>query len=115
MYACPVEGNLSFQMLCQRTCTSCGAQSSRTEDFTSLSLDVLPHLSVEDLLKNYFKDSEVEFRCATCRGSHAVLSWTFITLPRVLVASHHDTTLEFAELLRATYSFVNVFRSGLHA
>ncbi|XP_072572767.1 uncharacterized protein [Paramormyrops kingsleyae] len=85
MYACPVEGNLSFQMLCQRTCTSCGAQSSRTEDFTSLSLDVLPHLSVEDLLKNYFKDSEVEFRCATCRGSHAVLSWTFITLPRVLV------------------------------
>ncbi|XP_048847593.1 ubiquitin carboxyl-terminal hydrolase 37-like isoform X4 [Brienomyrus brachyistius] len=84
-YACPVEGNLSFEMLCQRTCTSCGAQSSRMEEFTNLSLDVLPHSSVEDLLKIYFKDSEVEFRCATCRGSHAVLSWAFITLPRVLV------------------------------
>nr|XP_023670817.1 ubiquitin carboxyl-terminal hydrolase 37-like [Paramormyrops kingsleyae] len=30
-------------------------------------------------------DAEVELTCATCGGSQAVLSWSFLTLPRVLV------------------------------
>ncbi|CAI9613169.1 unnamed protein product [Staurois parvus] len=32
-----------------------------------------------------------------------------------LVATYNSTTLEFTELLRATYSFTNVCRSSLHA
>ncbi|XP_048869902.1 ubiquitin carboxyl-terminal hydrolase 37-like isoform X4 [Brienomyrus brachyistius] len=84
-YTCPVGGNMGFQMLCQRTCASCGGQSTRTEDFNHLSLDVIPLIPVKDLLENYFKDTEVELTCATCSGSEAVLSWTFLTLPRVLV------------------------------
>ncbi|XP_072568634.1 ubiquitin carboxyl-terminal hydrolase 37-like isoform X2 [Paramormyrops kingsleyae] len=85
VYTCPAEGNLGFEMLCQKTCASCGVQSTRVEDFNHLSLDVIPHVSVQDLLGNYFKDAEVELTCATCGGSQAVLSWSFLTLPRVLV------------------------------
>ncbi|XP_048870207.1 ubiquitin carboxyl-terminal hydrolase 37-like isoform X2 [Brienomyrus brachyistius] len=46
MYTCPVGGNMGFQMLCQKTCASCGVQSTRTEDFNHLSLDVIPYVSV---------------------------------------------------------------------
>ncbi|CAI9532383.1 unnamed protein product [Staurois parvus] len=31
------------------------------------------------------------------------------------VATYHSTTFEFTDLLRATHSFTNVYRSSLHA
>ncbi|XP_034754988.1 ubiquitin carboxyl-terminal hydrolase 37-like [Etheostoma cragini] len=41
-YSCPVEDHMVFKMVNTRTCKRCGVGSSREEEFTNLSLDLVP-------------------------------------------------------------------------
>ncbi|KAL7386998.1 hypothetical protein ABVT39_016837 [Epinephelus coioides] len=74
-YTCPVEDHLVITIENTRTCKSCGAQSVRQEESTNLSLDLLTGGSVEEMLQEYLKETEVEFRCdcgrnkSSCRSS----------------------------------------------
>ncbi|XP_049418110.1 ubiquitin carboxyl-terminal hydrolase 37-like isoform X2 [Epinephelus fuscoguttatus] len=83
-YTCPVEDHLVITMENTRTCKSCGAQSVRQEEFTNLSLDLLPGGSVEEMLQEYLKETEVEFRC-DCGGNTSSCRSSFLTLPQVLI------------------------------
>ncbi|KAL3996328.1 ubiquitin carboxyl-terminal hydrolase 44/49 [Sarotherodon galilaeus] len=83
-YTCPVEDHHVFKMENMRTCKGCGHQSSQQEEFTSLSLDLVPEGSVEDMLETYLKEQEIEFRC-DCGGTTSELKSSFDTLPRVLI------------------------------
>nr|XP_024659085.1 ubiquitin carboxyl-terminal hydrolase 29-like [Maylandia zebra] len=83
-YACPVEDHHIFKMENMRTCKSCGHQSSQQEDFTSLSLDLVPERSIINMLETYLKEQEIEFRC-DCGGTASELKSSFDTLPRVLI------------------------------
>ncbi|XP_024657523.2 ubiquitin hydrolase B-like [Maylandia zebra] len=67
-----------------RTCKSCGHQSSQQEEFTSLSLDLVPEGSIINMLETYLKEQEIEFRC-DCGGTASELKSSFDTLPRVLI------------------------------
>ncbi|KAA8587645.1 hypothetical protein FQN60_016507, partial [Etheostoma spectabile] len=40
-YTCPVEDHMVFKMENTRTCNSCGAMSTKQEEFTNLSLDLV--------------------------------------------------------------------------
>ncbi|KAA8594424.1 hypothetical protein FQN60_011559 [Etheostoma spectabile] len=40
-YTCPVDANITFQMLSTGTCNGCGLQSTREEDYIDLSLDLV--------------------------------------------------------------------------
>ncbi|XP_018516282.1 ubiquitin carboxyl-terminal hydrolase 37 isoform X2 [Lates calcarifer] len=84
-YSCPVEDHLMFKMRNTRTCKSCGAGSTREEDFTNLSLD-LPAGggTVEKMLDNYLMETELEYRCE-CGATKSGQCSSFATLPRVLV------------------------------
>ncbi|XP_018549315.1 ubiquitin carboxyl-terminal hydrolase 37 isoform X2 [Lates calcarifer] len=84
-YSCPVEDHLMFKMRNTRTCKSCGAGSTREEDFTNLSLD-LPAGggTVENMLDNYLMETELEYRCE-CGATKSGQRSSFATLPRVLV------------------------------
>ncbi|XP_018529131.1 ubiquitin carboxyl-terminal hydrolase 37 [Lates calcarifer] len=84
-YRCPVEEHLVFKMQNTRTCKSCGAGSSREEDFTCLSLDLPPGgATVERLLENYLMEEELEYRC-NCGATTSGQRSSFTTLPRVLM------------------------------
>ncbi|XP_026026451.1 ubiquitin carboxyl-terminal hydrolase 37-like isoform X3 [Astatotilapia calliptera] len=83
-YTCPVEEHHIFKMENMRTCKSCGHQSSQHEDFTSLSLDLVPEGSIINMLETYLKEQEIEFRC-DCGGTASELKSSFDTLPRVLI------------------------------
>ncbi|XP_030594121.1 ubiquitin carboxyl-terminal hydrolase 37-like [Archocentrus centrarchus] len=83
-YTCPVEGNFFFQMENTRTCKSCGVQSSHKEDFTGLSLDLVPEGSIMGMLEVYLKEKELEFRCE-CGGMISGMESSFDSLPRVLI------------------------------
>ncbi|KAL7395993.1 hypothetical protein ABVT39_026817 [Epinephelus coioides] len=50
-YRCPVEKHLMFEMQTTRTCQSCGARSRCKEDFTNLSLNLVPGCSVQEMLQ----------------------------------------------------------------
>ncbi|KAL7385783.1 hypothetical protein ABVT39_000223 [Epinephelus coioides] len=83
-YTCPVEDHLVITIENTRTCKSCGAQSVRQEESTNLSLDLLPGGSVEEMLQEYLKETEVEFRCDCGRNKSSCRS-SFLTLPQVLI------------------------------
>ncbi|XP_049453913.1 ubiquitin carboxyl-terminal hydrolase 3-like [Epinephelus fuscoguttatus] len=83
-YTCPVEDHLVFKMENTRTCKRCGAESKRQEVYTNLSLDLLPGGSVEDMLQEYLKETELEYRCE-CGGNTSGQRLAFETLPRVLI------------------------------
>ncbi|XP_006787461.1 ubiquitin carboxyl-terminal hydrolase 37-like isoform X2 [Neolamprologus brichardi] len=83
-YTCPVEDHHIFKMENTRTCKSCGHQSSQQEEFTSLSLDLVPEGSVINMLETYLKEQKIEFRC-DCGGTTSELKSSFDTLPRVLI------------------------------
>ncbi|XP_059189717.1 ubiquitin carboxyl-terminal hydrolase 37-like isoform X1 [Centropristis striata] len=83
-YCCPVEKNLVFKMQNTRTCKRCGAQSIREEEFTNLSLDLLPGASVQVMIQNYQKETQLEFKCE-CGGKTSGQRSTFLTLPKVLM------------------------------
>ncbi|XP_018522530.1 ubiquitin carboxyl-terminal hydrolase 37 [Lates calcarifer] len=83
-YTCPVEDHLVFRMENTRTCKRCGVHSTRQEEFTNLSLDLVPGGSVDDMLQNYLMETELEFRCE-CGGQTSGQRSTFATLPKVLI------------------------------
>ncbi|XP_078017043.1 ubiquitin carboxyl-terminal hydrolase 37-like [Epinephelus lanceolatus] len=80
-YTCPVDDHLVITMENTRTCKSCGAQSVRQEEFTNLSLDLIPGGSVEEMLQEYLKETEVEFRC-DCGGNTSSCRSSLLTLPQ---------------------------------
>ncbi|XP_034743272.1 ubiquitin carboxyl-terminal hydrolase 37-like [Etheostoma cragini] len=83
-YTCPVEDHMVFKMENTRTCKSCGAMSTKQEEFTNLSLDLVSGVSVEDLLQEYLKEKELEFSCE-CGGRTSSYRSSFSTLPQVLI------------------------------
>ncbi|XP_039672041.1 ubiquitin carboxyl-terminal hydrolase 29-like [Perca fluviatilis] len=83
-YACPVEDHMVFKMENTRTCKSCGARSTKQEEFTNLPLDLVSGVSVEELLQEYLKETELEFSCE-CGGKSSTYRSSFSTLPRVLI------------------------------
>ncbi|XP_074495529.1 ubiquitin carboxyl-terminal hydrolase 46-like isoform X2 [Sebastes fasciatus] len=82
-YTCPVEHHMMFKMENIRTCKSCRSQSKRLEEFTSLSLDLVPGGCVEEMLQKSL-ETELEFKCK-CGGKTSVLKSSFATLPKVLI------------------------------
>nr|XP_033935537.1 ubiquitin carboxyl-terminal hydrolase 29-like [Pseudochaenichthys georgianus] len=84
VYRCPVEDHLVFRMQNTRTCRSCGAGSTREEDYTNLSLKLLPGASVGDMLQSYLMETELDFRC-DCGSHRSVQQPAFKTLPKVLI------------------------------
>ncbi|XP_054451939.1 ubiquitin carboxyl-terminal hydrolase 37-like isoform X2 [Anoplopoma fimbria] len=83
-YRCPVEDHLVFRMQMTRTCRRCGSGSTRQEDFTNLSLNLVPGGSVQQMVQDYLMEAELDFRC-DCGGSTSGQQSTFATLPRVLM------------------------------
>ncbi|XP_067429161.1 ubiquitin carboxyl-terminal hydrolase 46-like [Thunnus thynnus] len=83
-YTCPVEDHLVFKMENTRTCSRCGAQSRRQEEFTNLSLDLVPGGSVEKMLEEYQKETALDYKCE-CGGSESSQKPAFETLPSVLI------------------------------
>ncbi|KAK1903690.1 Ubiquitin carboxyl-terminal hydrolase 37, partial [Dissostichus eleginoides] len=83
-YRCPVEEHLVFRMQNTRTCRTCGARSIREEDYTNLSLKLLPGASVGDMLQGYLMETELDFRC-DCGSNRSVQQPAFKTLPKVLI------------------------------
>ncbi|XP_041815293.1 ubiquitin carboxyl-terminal hydrolase 12-like [Chelmon rostratus] len=84
-YRCPVEDQLLFKMQKTRTCKSCGEESIRQEEFTNLSLDLLPEGgTVMGMLEDYQKEEKLEYRCE-CGGTTSGQRSAFVNLPKVLV------------------------------
>ncbi|CAJ1061769.1 ubiquitin carboxyl-terminal hydrolase 37-like isoform X2 [Xyrichtys novacula] len=83
-YRCPVEQNLVFRMQNTRKCKSCGSASVREEEFLNLSLDLIPGGSVQQMLQEYEKATDVDFSCE-CGGKTSAQCSTFTTLPNFLV------------------------------
>ncbi|XP_028450175.1 ubiquitin carboxyl-terminal hydrolase 37-like [Perca flavescens] len=83
-YSCPVEAHMVFKMENTRTCKSCGARSTKQEEFTNLPLDLVSGVSVEQLLQEYLKETELEFSCE-CGGKTSSYRSSFSTLPQVLI------------------------------
>ncbi|CAJ1064537.1 ubiquitin carboxyl-terminal hydrolase 46-like [Xyrichtys novacula] len=83
-YRCPVESNLLFRMQNCRKCKRCGSASVREEEFLNLSLDLIPGGSVQQMLQEYEKDTDLEFNCE-CGGTTSAQCSTFTTLPNFLV------------------------------
>ncbi|XP_033949410.2 uncharacterized protein [Pseudochaenichthys georgianus] len=67
-----------------RTCRSCGAGSTGEEDYTNLSLKLLPGASVGDMLQSYLMETKLDFRC-DCGSNRSVQQPAFKTLPKVLI------------------------------
>ncbi|CAJ1058533.1 ubiquitin carboxyl-terminal hydrolase 37-like [Xyrichtys novacula] len=83
-YSCPVERNLVFKMQNTRKCKRCGSPSVREEEFLNLSLDLIPGGSVQQMLEEYEKETDLEFSCK-CGGKTSAQCSTFTTLPNFLV------------------------------
>ncbi|KAK2886694.1 hypothetical protein Q8A73_020640 [Channa argus] len=95
-YNCPVREHLVFKMQNTRMCNSCGFSSMTFEDFTHLSLNLLPGASVQEMLEEYLTETELEYRC-DCGASTSWQQYRFVTLPRVLIL--HVKRFHFTPLL----------------
>ncbi|XP_019744269.1 ubiquitin carboxyl-terminal hydrolase 37-like isoform X2 [Hippocampus comes] len=81
-YYCPVEEHFVFKMQNIRMCLRCNMTFSKEEEFTNLSLDLLPGCgTVEEMLQNYLKKTQVEFQCE-CGSNTSLQNASFISLPR---------------------------------
>ncbi|CAK6960786.1 ubiquitin carboxyl-terminal hydrolase 37-like [Scomber scombrus] len=127
IYRCPVENNFIFKMTSTRTCKGCGAQSSRDEEFSNLSLNLVSGASVQDMLQDYLMETDIDFRC-DCGAKKSGQQSTFATLPKILMLQLkrfkytrslrleklHDAVVLFRELMVTSrgvdgwYSLVSV-------
>ncbi|KAM7374723.1 hypothetical protein PAMP_007364 [Pampus punctatissimus] len=57
---------------------------TRQEEFTNLSLDLVPGGSLEEMLENYLMETPLEYRCE-CGVNKSTQTMVFETLPRVLI------------------------------
>ncbi|KAM3603864.1 uncharacterized protein V6R79_003156 [Siganus canaliculatus] len=80
-YKCPVETNRKFFM---ENTVNCSYGSVREESFTSLSLDVVKNLSVQDRLHNYQKEEDLEYSC-DFGGNTSSQKCAFRTLPNIQI------------------------------
>ncbi|XP_044061838.1 ubiquitin carboxyl-terminal hydrolase 37-like [Siniperca chuatsi] len=83
-YRCPVEDHLVFKMQNTRTCKGCGVRFTQVENFTILSLNLVPGDSVQELLQESLMETDLEFRC-DCGANTSSQQSTFATLPKVLI------------------------------
>ncbi|XP_034712604.1 ubiquitin carboxyl-terminal hydrolase 37-like [Etheostoma cragini] len=83
-YTCPVDANITFQMLSTRTCNGCGMQSTRKEDYINLSLDLVPGGTVSQCLQDYLKENQLEYQCE-CGAETSSQQGSFLTLPNALI------------------------------
>ncbi|XP_075879255.1 ubiquitin carboxyl-terminal hydrolase 29-like [Nelusetta ayraudi] len=83
-YTCPVESHLVFKMDITRMCKSCDIRSLRQEEFTNLSLDLIPEATVEQMLQLYLTETQLEYKC-NCGGTESAQRFSFATLPEVLL------------------------------
>ncbi|XP_031154319.1 ubiquitin carboxyl-terminal hydrolase 37-like [Sander lucioperca] len=83
-YTCPVDANITFQMLSTRTCNGCGMQSTREEDYINLSLDLVPGGTVRQCMQDYFKENQLEYWCE-CGAETSSQQGSFSTLPNALI------------------------------
>ncbi|XP_036980858.1 ubiquitin carboxyl-terminal hydrolase 37-like [Acanthopagrus latus] len=84
-YSCPVEDHMLFKMRNIRTCKRCGEGSTREEEYTCLSLDLIRGKgTIEQMLENYLKETELEYKCE-CGATKSRNRMSFVNLPRVLV------------------------------
>ncbi|KAK2905822.1 hypothetical protein Q8A73_009765 [Channa argus] len=83
-YICPVREHLVFKMQNTRTCKSCGFSSVIFEEFSNLSLNLLPGASVQEMLQDILTETELEYRC-DCGANTSRQQHNFVTLPRVLI------------------------------
>ncbi|XP_047449394.1 ubiquitin carboxyl-terminal hydrolase 29-like [Mugil cephalus] len=111
-YTCPVKRNLVFTMQNTRKCKSCGAQSIREEDFTNLSLDLVPGSSVQQMLQEYQMETLLEYRCE-CGGNTSGQRSTFLTLPKFLMLHLKRFTFTQDLLMRKLHYPVDLCRGLL--
>ncbi|XP_047455203.1 ubiquitin carboxyl-terminal hydrolase 37-like isoform X2 [Mugil cephalus] len=83
-YTCPVEDNLVFWMENSRTCKTCGAQTTKREKFTNISLDVVLGASIEEMLQAYQNEELLEYSCQ-CGGKISSRKSSLDTLPGVFI------------------------------
>ncbi|CAK6974921.1 ubiquitin carboxyl-terminal hydrolase 37-like isoform X5 [Scomber scombrus] len=83
-YKCAVEDNFVFKMQNTRTCKGCGVKTCREEEFTNLSLNLVSGASIQEMLQDYLREEELEFRCS-CGAKRSGQQPTFKTLPKVLM------------------------------
>ncbi|XP_076828386.1 ubiquitin carboxyl-terminal hydrolase 12-like [Brachyhypopomus gauderio] len=81
-HVCPVA-SFEFYIKTMRTCSSCGLQNTRMEDFNHLSVDLSSTLT--DSLHSYFKPTVLEYYCECGQGSEAHEEIEFFSLPQVLI------------------------------
>ncbi|KAE8301090.1 hypothetical protein D5F01_LYC01246 [Larimichthys crocea] len=81
IYSCPVEDHLVFKMQKTKTCKGCGAVSITEEEFTNLSLDLIPGGgTVEEMLRCYLKETELDYNCE-CGATTSCQRLSFVNLP----------------------------------
>ncbi|XP_053189580.1 ubiquitin carboxyl-terminal hydrolase 37-like [Scomber japonicus] len=108
-YRCPVEEHFIFKMESTRTCKGCGAQSSRDEEFSNLSLNLVPGASVQDVLQNYLKETDIDFNCG-CGAKRSGQQSSFATLPKILMLHLKRFTYSRPMQLEKLHCAVDVFR-----
>ncbi|KAG7519013.1 ubiquitin carboxyl-terminal hydrolase 37-like isoform X2 [Solea senegalensis] len=104
-YRCPVTKHMMFKMRNTRTCKTCGAKSERLELFSNLSLDLTPGATVKQLLNNYRREMELDYKC-DCGACTSVQRSTFATLPKVLILQLKR--FKFTEDLEVTKVYDNI-------
>ncbi|XP_047450717.1 probable ubiquitin carboxyl-terminal hydrolase 4 [Mugil cephalus] len=77
-----------------RTCKTCGAQTTTREKFTNISLDVVPGASIEEMLKAYQSEEDLECSCQ-CGGKISGRKSSLDTLPGFLIV--HLKRFRFTE------------------
>ncbi|KAL7825487.1 hypothetical protein SRHO_G00341830 [Serrasalmus rhombeus] len=83
IHSWPHSQNQPISLKSVRTCTSCGLQVSRVEDFNHLSLNLRSTLAHS--LHAYFQPTDIEISCECEQGCRASEVQEFSTLPRVLI------------------------------
>ncbi|XP_034538109.1 ubiquitin carboxyl-terminal hydrolase 37-like [Notolabrus celidotus] len=109
-YTCPVKKHIEFTMENTRTCKSCGVGSTRQEKYTDLSLDIaLGGGTVEDMLEDYLKETDLEYRCE-CGANMSGQRSSLATMPKALVLHLKRIRYDSSYQLEKVRDPVDLFR-----
>ncbi|XP_034535470.1 ubiquitin carboxyl-terminal hydrolase 37-like [Notolabrus celidotus] len=109
-YTCPVKKHIEFTMENTRTCKGCGVGSTRQEKYTDLSLDIaLGGGTVEDMLEDYLKETDLEYRCE-CGANMSGQRSSFATMPKALVLHLKRIRYDSSYQLEKVRDPVDLFR-----
>ncbi|XP_072034963.1 ubiquitin carboxyl-terminal hydrolase 37-like [Amphiura filiformis] len=89
---CPITCNFEFEVLHTIRCKECAKETTKTEEFYDLSVD-MPRISIkaglsasiQTALDQFFKPEEIEYTCSECGGKSASVVHKFTKLPRILI------------------------------